>query len=320
MDGSQHHRSHHLDEEDSAVRGTNDEATVGKLSAVSKGYYEDAFISAFGSKRMKPLILSPLMNRGHFARSVAIETVARRFLQPVDGWPERRQIVSLGCGFDTLYFRLCSSSSSEESVGSLHYFEIDFEQVVRKKQHVFENDARFAPLLNPTRYSLLACDLRNAGELTRLLGDKGFETQLPTLFISECALIYMSADEGTNIIRWAAHLTHSVFCTYEQIRPHDAFGKTMIRNLEQRNIPLHSLLTYPDLVDQEQRYLRDAGFVWATARTMLDVFDHFIPKEIVRKACQIEFFDEFEEWNIVLSHYCLVLAGKDEAVKKVLQF
>lgn len=312
MKGVPHHEHGvlHLVDEDSAIRGTNDEATVGKLSAVIKGYYEDTFVSAFGSRRAKPAILPPLMNRGHFARSLAIETIARRFLEPAEGWPAGRQIVSLGCGFDTLYFRL-SASLGPEKTGVLHYFEVDFEQVVLKKHRVLQEDVRFAPFLDASKYSLFACDLRNTSELSRLLAERQFRNDLPTLFLSECVLIYMSAEEGTSIIEWAARLPHGVFCTYEQIRPHDAFGKTMIRNLEHRNIPLHSLLAFPDLADQERRY-KQAGFSWARARTMLDVFDRFLPSNLVRSACQIEFFDEFEEWQIVLSHYCIVVAGMKE--------
>ena len=36
-----------LEREDVAVRSTNDEATVGKFCAVSKGYYKDGFVDAF---------------------------------------------------------------------------------------------------------------------------------------------------------------------------------------------------------------------------------------------------------------------------------
>ncbi len=312
-----HHGSAHLRDEDDAIRGTNDEATTGKLSAVCRGYYQDQFVSAFGPKKLRQPSLPPLMNRGHFARSLAIETVAKRFLTQAISSSDASssaQIVSLGCGFDTLYFRMCVSSP--ELVASLHYFEVDFDEVVRKKTHVLQHEAMFAPYLDPKKYSLFACDLRNTKELTELLGQRQFDPKVPTLFLSECVLIYMSAEEGTNIIQWAAALPRSMFCTYEQIRPHDGFGKTMIRNLEQRNIPLHSLLAYPELQDQERRYTL-AGFEWAKAKTMLDVFDKYLPQDLVRRACQIEFFDEFEEWQIVLSHYCLVVAGKEERTSEI---
>jgi tRNA wybutosine-synthesizing protein 4 len=311
----------HLDEEDQAIRGTNDEATIGKLSAVTRGYYRDDFVSAFGPRRAAPHLLPPLMNRGHYARSMAIQTVAERFLTQVVGLPSARQIVSLGCGYDTLYFRL--RSAHRAATECLRYFELDFEQVANKKRGVMAADARFQPFLaEAERYVLLDCDLRSTAELAQRLLSGGFALDAPTLFLSECALIYMSAEEGGSIIRWAAKLPHAFFCTYEQIRPHDAFGKTMIRNLEARNIPLHSLLRYPELPDQRRRYVEEGGFGRATARTMLQVFDSFLPPEDTRRIAGIEMFDEFEEWQLILSHYCLVVAGPlaDDALWSAIKF
>ena len=311
----------HLDEEDQAIRGTNDEATVGKMSAVTRGYYRDEFVSAFGPRHGVPHALPPLMNRGHYARSMAIQTVAERFLTQVEGLPAARQIVSLGCGFDTLYFRL--RSASRATTDCLRYFEVDFEQVVHRKRTVMASDARFLPFVaEEERYVLLECDLRSTAELAKRLQERGFAAEVPTLFLSECVLIYMSAEEGSSIIRWAARLPHAFFCTYEQIRPHDAFGKTMIRNLEARNIPLHSLLRYPELADQRRRYVEEGGFGRAAARTMLDVFDAYLPAEDTRRIAAIEMFDEFEEWQLILSHYCLVAAGPvtDEALWNAIKF
>jgi hypothetical protein len=61
-----------LDREDRAVRGTNDEATVGKYCAVQKGYYQDAFVDAFLAHEPTQFH-GPLMNRGHYARVNAIQ-------------------------------------------------------------------------------------------------------------------------------------------------------------------------------------------------------------------------------------------------------
>jgi hypothetical protein len=45
--------------------------------------------------------------------------------------------------------------------------------------------------------------------------------------------IYLEPEAGDAVIRWASSaFATSCFVTYEQIRPDDAFGATMIRNLE----------------------------------------------------------------------------------------
>ena len=294
---------------------TNDEATVGKQSAVRRGYYKDEFVAAFSGPATRQL--PPLMNRGHFARSMVIQTVVERFLAPGGQVPRRRQIVTLGCGFDTLFFRLKAYSNDLLSaLEQVRHLEVDFPAVVANKKAVLAADERFAPLLADGQYALMACDLRETDELTRTLEANGFDRTLPTLFLSECVLIYMSAEEGDAIIRWAAQtVPGSLFCTYEQIRPHDAFGRTMIRNLQQRNIPLHSLLGYPDLQAQAQRY-RKAGYGWAEAHDMLEAYAQLVTPAERSRVEKLEPFDEYEEWRLVLSHYCLVVAGQESAMQK----
>ena len=310
----------HLEHEDTAIIGTNDDATRGKRSAVSAGYYQDDFVGAFGGP--KPQLWPPLMNRGNYARSMAMQTVVERFLTLDSEDCKKRQIVSLGCGFDTLYFRLAAYRGDLlEKLESFRYFEVDFAQVVSNKRAVLKSDERFAPLVSSgSIYALFDCDLRNTAELTRLLESHGFEHDAPTLFLSECVLIYMSPEEGSAIIEWAAKtVPHSAFCTYEQINPHDAFGKTMIRNLEARNIPLHSLMTYPDLEAQRGRYTQ-AGYRWSNARNMINLYERYLDQTETKRVNLLEPLDEVEEWRLVLSHYMVVLAGNDESVKNRINF
>lgn len=60
-----------------------------------------------------------------------------------------------------------------------------------------------------------------------------FLLSLPTLFISECVLIYLAPEESQSILDWiTANVQHSMFLLYEQILPDDTFGKVMLRNLK----------------------------------------------------------------------------------------
>lgn len=62
-----------------------------------------------------------------------------RFLAPVPGLRNARQIVSLGCGFDTLHFRLSSECAELlRSLESFRYFETDFAQVVHRKRTILQ--------------------------------------------------------------------------------------------------------------------------------------------------------------------------------------
>lgn len=60
------------------------------------------------------------------------------------------------------------------------------------------------------------------------------DQNLPTLFISECCLIYMDQESASNLLQWIVRVfgeSSAGIILYEPIGGHDAFGKVMIRNL-----------------------------------------------------------------------------------------
>ena len=58
---------------------------------------------------------------------------------------------------------------------------------------------------------------------------------LPTLFLSECVLIYIQPGDSDAIVNWVGtNMDASLFVVYEQINPADAFGAMMLRNLRVR--------------------------------------------------------------------------------------
>jgi len=94
----------------SKIIETNDDACVSKLyilpssliicsSCVKKGYYQDDFVRFFAKEIS---IRPPLINRGYYSRVAAFKLVITKFLSI----PGKKQIVSLGAGFDTTYFQL----------------------------------------------------------------------------------------------------------------------------------------------------------------------------------------------------------------------
>ena len=82
-------------------------------------------------------------------------------------------------------------------------------------------------------YMLVNADLRDVGMLGRKLAVAGVSFSRPTLFLSECVLVYLEPEESGAVIEWAASkFLSAAFLTYEQIHPHDAFGQIMMRHLE----------------------------------------------------------------------------------------
>lgn len=140
----------------------------------------------------------------------------------------------------------------------------------------------------------------------------GFDPNLPTYILSECVLVYLDPEVSRAIISWAAQkLSTAMFVIYEQIRPHDAFGRQMMTNLEARGCPLRGLPAVPSLEAQRQRFLNN-GWPAAGAWAMDQIYRDCLDRDDKRRIEGLEIFDEFEEWHMIQSHYCIAVGIKDD--------
>lgn len=272
----------------------------------------------------------PLINRGYYSRVAAVRATVDAFVRhhhhhrtSDSDAPTRLQIVTLGAGFDTLYFHTAASGAFEH----VTFFELDFPSVVQNKLALIAKFAQLARAvasdwerdvtrhtdfvgLSAPRYHALGVDLADVGAVERCLRAARVDAALPTLILSECVLVYIEAERGDALLRWlAATFADSAVLTYEQIRPDDAFGRMMVENLARRGCRLETLLKYPTLDAQRRRYL-DAGWTHVRAHTMLDVYRHALDAADRQRAERLEIFDEVEEWRLIQQHYTLVVAQK----------
>ena len=68
-------------------------------------------------------------------------------------------------------------------------------------------------------YRLVTGDLRDIEGLKATLLGAGVDPTLPTLFLSECVLVYLEPMDSCAVIAWAAKaFSRAVFVTYEQVR------------------------------------------------------------------------------------------------------
>ncbi|XP_075212340.1 tRNA wybutosine-synthesizing protein 4-like isoform X2 [Lycorma delicatula] len=280
---------------------------------VSQGYFKDEYIGYFVSKHARR---SPLINLGYYVRAVIIDKVLFEFIKRnLQGIV---QILSLGAGFDTSFFRLSDHPENKNVV----FYEIDLPEVVRKKSAVIRACSKLKNILKNEKvsftdtglwsenYRLMAGDLRELSVIKNLLEMYNFDYKKPTLLLSECSITYMDEISSRQLIKFAQEiLQDAIFVTYEQIGPDDGFGIVMTDHFININSPLLSISTYPSLEAQEMRF-KIQGWERCCSLSVWDAFVSVTSQEERSRALTLEPFDEWEEWHLKCNHYALVVATK----------
>ena len=350
------------DERDQRTQFTAGDAMICKFSASAKGYFRDDLASTFinldlSAPGAPPLQLKkpPIINRGYFARVHSIDHTIQNFLAAADaGLPRKKQIISLGSGFDTLSLQMLQRKDEK-----LHLYEVDFEKIIRRKVATCLNDQVIRQLLIPIngdnlgtpqlerdqklrdcrtptctekglvngsasqKYSFgnihfLSGDLRNAKGVISGLLDAGLDVTAPTLILTECVMVYLEKTDSENLcLEFSSLLSDAAWVTYDMITPHDVFGRTMLRNLTAGRFNVPGFVDFPTLESQIGRFLR-TGWCEARCINMLSVYDNYISIEERRRVARLEIFDEIEEWQMLMSHYSLTIAIKGSMLLNVL--
>ncbi|KAF2445908.1 leucine carboxyl methyltransferase [Karstenula rhodostoma CBS 690.94] len=311
---------------DNAVRGTDQDAAGSRVSCVELGYLDDPYAKLFATQPSTRRL--PLLNRGSYVRTTAIDTLIDRFLTTPTPGP--KQIVSLGAGTDTRYFRLRDKHPNTPLI----YHELDFPANAASKllsihrspdlQDALDTSHLSLSLSPPQQsyhsptYNLHALDLRTLAtpDPATLPDLPNLNPTAPTLILSEMCLVYLHAPAVKSILH--ALTTHYLspaapasLVLYEPIRPNDAFGRTMIANLATRNIILPTLTAYPELADQRAR-LRGYGFVGGGGAVDTGfVWREWVGGEEKERVAGLEMLDEMEELELFLKHYSVCWGWRD---------
>lgn len=253
----------------------------------------------------------PLINRGYWARVHRIHKTIEEFLTINE---PSKQIISLGAGFDTTYFLMRSKFPNNEFT----YIEIDFPDICASKTRQFLQHPELSSLIPgeiipdqeimTLTYKLLHGDLRDATGIEAKLRGCTLK-EAPTLIISECVFVYIEAEIVDGLMEKISNLfDHAALIVYDIINPKDSFGKTMLSNLSSRGIHLRGIHKYPGVSDQKTRY--EQFFSRVQAFHMLDIYNSHVDSREKHRIESLEIMDEFEEWDLLLKHYLILLACK----------
>ncbi|KAI8938826.1 hypothetical protein NX059_004688 [Plenodomus lindquistii] len=305
---------------DNAVKGTDQDAAGSRVSCVELGYLEDPYAKLFATQQTVRRL--PLLNRGTYVRTSAIDRLVAKFLETDPS--STKQIISLGAGTDTRFFRLLDLYPQTRLV----YHEIDFQTntvskiAAIRKHRLLHEKLEHMPNAEDTyhskTYNIHALDLRSLAAISEDAAPQlpNLDSTIPTLILSEMCLIYLQPQVVQSIIgsllaHYLQPTTPTSLILYEPILPQDAFGRTMISNLQTRNIHLPTLTAYPELGDQRAR-LQGYGFkAGAKATDTSFIWRNWVNEEEKERVGGLEFLDELEELELLLRHYCVAWGWRD---------
>ena len=334
---------------DVCVQHTSDESLLSKRSAALQGYVVDNYLGHYVKKVVRR---TPLINRGYYLRVEGMTRLVRLCVDAFTDQLEKRnepnktvQVLSLGAGYDTLAAR----HYQDPKYAHVRFFEVDFPDVIRNKTGLTKLapegsfpfirtvdgavDYKGYDLENGTmhfhRYQCLGLDLRETPKaLLPLLQLNGFEPNLPTVVYAECVMQYMTPEVSTSVVKWVVDsLPQAFFMAYDQLNPHDSFGKRQTGALQFKCSPLLGIWQYPhgealtkravqaglaasvrrDHIPQGQQPVVDA--VGVNFVNFYDLSRELIDGEEKSRLDGLELFDEWEGWAEMSEHYG-ILCGR----------
>ncbi len=331
------------------VEDTNSDSLLSKLSVVSQGKFRLRFRSLTSNKclilgyRVDPFLReltsdpdticsrrSPAINRGYLARLLALEVTFERVLllhQSREHAGYELQVLSLGAGFDSMYFRLLNMGLITKE--TVKYFEVDFPHSMARKatriakssilKPFFQNEPKttvkdcFA--YDDYSYVLIGSDMTKLEDMEAKLKSCHFDFGRPTVILTECSTTYIEASSVIQLVKWISdRLKNFMFISYEQIRPLDPFGRVMVKHFQKRNSPIRCVQHYHSIRDHLSRF-QSFGWDFVNVETITDIWTRHMNESESRILLKTEPFDEAPELMLKCGHYVLITGGTFEPWK-----
>ena len=280
------------------VEGTASDVVGFKMTAISKGYYVDNYMKYFAGDVLYGSHL-PHQNFGSYLRALIIERVVTKF-HSVYG--SRSHIVNFGCGFDTLFWRL-----RDKKVVFDFWYEFDKQRVIDKKMKIINEREEFHPL---DKYSLEVLDLEEPNSID-ILKTK-IDISIPTLFIDEFSLIYVSEQSVRNLFTFIGSNNKDFgLVSYTMTNLDDDFGELILEGFHDMNVPLLSTSLTKTPKDAVEMLL-SLGFECADANEAISVAKKQMTIQDRQRVSRLDYFDDPREVDYILKHYLFLAGGSTE--------
>jgi len=298
---------------------TNNEASRSKVALTQLGYLEDKYVRHFCNH---PLKRAPEINRGYYSRVVTIARVVRSFCRREGA---TAQVVNIGAGFDTLFWRIASDSENTFA----RFVDVDSNEVMEHKiKAIVENEELSSEcgklqhvsheMFNSERYHAISQDATRPLQLIDKLVKKcQIDKSQPILFIFECVLLYWEEEARTSLL----HTLNKTFpkcnfVVFDVVNTTDKFSHIMQDSLEDNNTPLLGTASTRTLSDWNQLFDK-SGAKHVKSWLMSEVYEHLMDPNDKARIEKIEFVDEAEikqQLLILFNHYVLVIASNHTEV------
>ncbi|KAG8345001.1 putative Leucine carboxyl methyltransferase [Trypanosoma vivax] len=275
-----------------------------KVHCVRKRYLDDPFVAHFA--RDTTVVNSPLMNRGTWLRTTAVERSLLAFAKNHCN-NAGLQVISFGSGMDTLYFRL---KKDHPEIRIVKYLELDFPSLVKEKEFVIKRTENINKYVGP-EYQLVPCDLRKTDELRELLMAAA-ASGVPTVILAEMVFVYLDESVSSAILELTLRDVLGddavvLLVSYDAIRPDDRFGQVMVNTLSSMGVDLRGINDLPTPEAHADRCKR-VGFTSVISKSMRQLYMD-VPQETQKWLSRLEIVDDWDEWCLMHDHYCFVVAG-----------
>jgi len=231
--------------------------------------------------------------RGYWARIYAIDFFTKQFLSKHG---EDSQVVSLGAGFDTLYFRL-----QDQGYKITKYIELDLPSVVRKKKGMISR----AQMYPSDNYELQEVDLANSTRVQAILSGSIDKTK-PVIVISECVFMYLEQNAVNNLLTCISKLSEKCqIMIYDGIDREDSFTRTMIENLQTSQSIKLNLQTKENYLKNLKLSGFHSDFFF---KPMLQIYNHPEFNSERERISKLMMLDDTEIWDQIMTHYCFVIS------------